>query len=130
MRPPRPPHGGAWAGPQIPARLLHPFSRIVISREFRQEEGGVYKRTRTVTSGFMGVILPINNKDLQLLPEGSSTVDTQKIYTNGDILEVGQLVLDSQDNQIYTVITELSHNSLHGLKRYIVTRRGESADGG
>lgn len=130
MRPVRPPRGSAWNGPQIPKKLLRDCYRIDVVKEFFQDEGGVYRETERIVSVFRGAILPINNEDLQLLPEGTVTVNSQKLYTNGAELKPGQLVRDSLDNRMYTVQTELTHMPIHGLKRYVVTRKGAAASRG
>lgn len=130
MRPQRPPRGNAWNGPRIPNKLLHDCYRISVVKEFLQNEGGIYKEIERIVSVFQGAILPLNNENLQLLPEGTVTVNSQKLYTNGAELEPGQLVQDSLDNQTYTVQTELTHKPIHGLKRYMVTRKGAAANRG
>lgn len=130
MRPQRPPRGSYTRGPQIPSKLMHDFYRIDVKKEFLQDEGGIYKDIGQVLNSFKGAILPLNNKDLQRLPEGTSTVYSQKIYTNGETLEVGQLVQDSLDNQTYTVIAELTYEPIDSLKRYIVNKRGAAAGRG
>lgn len=129
LRPQRPPRGGAWNGPRIPQRLLRDFYRIETVKTFRQDKGGIYETVSRTESSFRGALFPINNEDLQYLPEGTSTVDSQKLYTDGDALEAGRQVRDSLDGREYTVITELTHGPVHGLRRYIVTRKGSAASG-
>lgn len=129
MRPQRPPRGAAWSGPQISRRLMRDFCRIDVVKEFFQDEGGITKETRRVVSTIKAALLPLNNEDLQRLPDGTSTVNAQKIYTNGETLDPGQLVQDSLDGQTYTVGTELTHAPIHGMKRYVVTKKGVAANG-
>lgn len=129
MRPQRPPLGQAWNGPKILGNLMRDFYSIDTKKEFFQDEGGIYKEVERIVSTFKGALLPLNNEDLQRLPDGTSTVNSQKIYTNGEILKLNQLVQDSLDNQIYSVGTELTHTPIHGMKRYIVTKKGAASNG-
>ena len=129
MRAHRPPRGQAWQGPQIPGHLMRDIAIIKIVKEFDQGAGGIsfeVERSETVLNG---AVLPLSNEDLQRLPEGTSTTNTQKIYTNGAVLRPGQLIEDSLDGQQYTVGTELTHGPIHGLKRYIITKKGVAASG-
>lgn len=130
MRPQRPHHGQLWSGPKLPKHVLHDFSKINVEKVFLQEEGGVYRESIRKLATFQGAILPLSNEDLQRLPDGTSTTNSQKIYTNGEALAPGQLVQDSLDGQTYTVTTELTHTPIHGLKRYVVNRKGVAAHGG
>jgi len=129
MRTPRPPKGQMRKGAQIPKHLLRCLYGIDIAKTFLQMEGGISVETERIMFAFDGAVLPLSNEDLQRLPEGTSTINSQKIYTNGEALTPGQLVKDSLDGQIYTVTTELTHNTIHGMKRYVVTRRSVSANG-
>ena len=129
MRPQRQPRGGAWKGPQIPKRLLHPFLRIEIQKEYRPDKGGIYETVGRSAVEFLGAIFPLSNEDLKRLPEGTSTTNAQKIYTNGEQLRPGQRVEDTLDGQVYTVDTELTHSPIHGLKQYLVTRKGAASRG-
>ena len=38
---------------------------------------------------FQGVVMPLNNEDLQYIDSGSYTLNAQKVYTNGHTLQVG-----------------------------------------
>ena len=128
MRITRPPRGSSWGGPQIPKGLLHDCYSIDTVKEFKQDEGGVYKATDTVTATFKGTVMPLNNEDLQMLPDGTSTTNSKKIYTNGFELRPGQRVRDGYDNQDYTVLTELTHGPVHSMKRYVVNRKGAASN--
>jgi len=108
---------------------MRDFFRIDVVKEFLQDEGGVSRETERIVYTFSGALLPLNNEDLQRLPDGTSTANSQKIYTNGAALAPGQLVQDSLDGQTYTVGTELTHTPIHGMKRYVVTRKGAAANG-
>ena len=129
MRVPRPPRGGSWKGPQLPRHLLRTFHKVETHRELQQDEGGTFKTTTRYTSPFLAALLPLSNEDLERLPEGTATVNSQKLYTNGETLGVGQKVQDALDNQVYTVTNELTHAPIHGLKRYVVTGKGAVASG-
>lgn len=129
MRPQRPPRGTSWNGPQIPGRLLHDFYKISTVKTFRQDKGGQHVPMARTEEKFSGCIMPLSNEDIQRLPEGTATVNTQKIYSNGEVLNVGQMVRDSWDNQEYTVTNELTHGSVHNLKRYTVEKVGVSVFG-
>lgn len=129
MRASRPPRGGGTPGPQLPKRLLRPFYRLEAERVFRQDKGGVYETLAREESAFSGALLPVNNEDLQYLPDGAATINSQKLYTNGETLRLGQQVRDSLDGQVYTVFQELTHSPLLGLRRYVITKKGAAGNG-
>ena len=63
-------------------------------------------------SVFKGAVLPLSNEDWKLLPEGSYTKNSQKLYTADPVtLMPGQVVQDTFDGQRYTVKTMLAHGS-------------------
>lgn len=65
--------------------------------------------------------MPLSNKDLKYLPEGTYTQNSQKLYTDSGVkIEPNQIIIDTFDGQRYTVKTELNHNSIHPMVRYIV----------
>lgn len=130
MRQPLTPRTGRTPTPRIPSYLQGDFESISVKNKFLQAEGGISREKERVTSKFVGALLPINAEDLGYLPEGTVTTDSQKLYTNGETLKVGQLVRDKQTGYSYTVTSELTHGNIHPLKRYLVTRRGESANRG
>ncbi|MBR1869013.1 MAG: hypothetical protein IJ799_02995 [Bacteroidales bacterium] len=67
------------------------------------------------------MVLPLSNLDWKQLPEGSYTQNSQKLYTDDKAeIEPGFVIVDSYDGQRYTVKTELSHNSIHPMRRFIV----------
>ena len=127
MRRQRPPRGIGTKGPVISGKIMRTFLKITVKKEFLQDEGGVYKNIETMSESLQAALLPLNNEDLQRLPEGTSTINSQKLYTNGEELGVGQQVRDSLDGKVYTVEVELTHNPIHGLKRYVVTKKGGAA---
>ncbi|MBR1691175.1 MAG: hypothetical protein IJ711_00195 [Lachnospiraceae bacterium] len=105
----------------MPRTLLHQLS--VIKRDFVRDpnKGGQSRPVDVVVATFWGVVLPLSNKDWRQLPEGSFTADSQKLYTDDPVeIEPGQIIKDTYDGQTYTVKTELSHNSIHPMHRYIV----------
>lgn len=108
------------ATPRLPRALLHPI--LVYERTFvRDGPGGQSRAVDTPGKTFMGVIMPLSNKDLKYLPEGTYTQNSQKLYTDdGAVIQTGQIIEDTRDRQRYTVKTVLSHNAIHPMRRYIV----------
>lgn len=108
------------ATPRLPRALLHTMK--VYKRTFAYD--GPAGQARSVdgpAKTFKGVVMPLSNKDLKYLPEGSYTENSQKLYTDDAIeIEPNQIIEDSFDGQRYTVKTELNHNSIHPMVRYIV----------
>ena len=116
-----------WRGPKIPKNLLHEMFRL--TREgggYDYEHGGQYRGGQVVETPFRGVVMPLNNEDLRYMDSGTSTINAQKVYTNGEVLSVGAQFRDGYDNQVYTVKQELTHGPIHPLKRYVVEKKGES----
>jgi len=117
----------SWKGPKLPRNLLHDMYEI-------HQEGGGYDKTRggqwqagePVETKFSGIVMPLNNEDLQYLESGTYTVNAQKVYTNGYKLRVGAKFRDGYDNQVYTVKQELTHGPIHPMMRYMVEKKGES----
>lgn len=110
-----------WATPKLPRTLLHPLS--VVNRTFVRDpnRGGQSRPVDEVVTTFWGIVLPLSDKDWKQLPEGSYTYNSQKLYTDDQVrIEPGQIIKDTYDNRSYTVMTELSHNSIHPMLRYIV----------
>jgi hypothetical protein len=116
-----------FAKPKIPDALMHTMQRLTVQVERQTAKGGQWKPTPPATTTFKGAVLPLNNEDLQYLPEGSYTLNTQKLYTNGATVDVGQQFTDTYDGQTYTVITELTYGPTHPMKRYIVEKGGRAA---
>lgn len=105
--------------PRLPRALLHKLE--IIEQKKVPGPGGQTGFQDVAVSSFMGVVLPLSNKDWEMLPEGTFTKDSQKLYTDDAItLTTGQIVRDPHDGQRYTVKTELNHNTIHPLLRYIV----------
>ena len=114
------------ATPRLPRALLHPLT--VVNRTFVRdpERGGQSRPVETAVKSFYGVVLPLSNKDWKQLPEGTYTANSQKLYTDDPVeIEPGQIIKDSYDGQSYTVQTELSHNTIHPMHRYIVEGVGK-----
>ena len=114
-------------GPQIPRSLLHSMYEVhTEGGGYDKEQGGQWKPGTTVETAFQGVVMPLNNEDLQYIDSGSYTLNAQKVYTNGHTLQVGAQFRDGFDGQIYTVKQELTHGPVHSMKRYMVEKKGES----
>lgn len=110
-----------FATPLLPRALLHQMT--VVNRTFVRDpsRGGQSRPVEETVATFWGVVLPISNKDWRQLPEGTYTSNSQKLYTDDQIeIEPGQVIIDSYDGQRYTVTTELSHNTIHPMHRFIV----------
>ena len=109
------------ATPRLPRALLHILT--VSNRTFVRdlEHGGQSKPVDDLITSFWGIVLPLSNKDWNLLPEGSYTQNSQKLYTDDPIeIKPGQIIRDTYDGQQYTVMTELTHNTIHPMLRFIV----------
>lgn len=118
-----------WKGPQIPRSLLHSMYEVhTEGGGYDKEQGGQWKPGTTVETAFQGVVMPLNNEDLQYIDSGSYTLNAQKVYTNGHTLQVGAQFRDGFDGQIYTVKQELTHGPVHSMKRYMVEKKGESKE--
>lgn len=107
--------------PRLPRALLHILT--VSNRTFVRDpaRGGQSRPIDEVIASFWGVVMPLSNVDLKYLPEGSYTKNSQKLYTDDPVdIEPGQIVRDTYDGQLYTVKTELCHNTIHPMRRYLV----------
>ena len=104
-----------WKGPQIPRSLLHSMYEVhTEGGGYDKEQGGQWKPGTTVETAFQGVVMPLNNEDLQYIDSGSYTLNAQKVYTNGHTLQVGAQFRDGFDGPV------------HSMKRYMVEKKGES----
>lgn len=109
------------ATPRLPRALLHDIKVYEHVFERDAANGGQSKRVEKAVKTFKGVVLPLSNKDLEYLPEGSYTENSQKLYTDDRVeIKPNQIIEDTFDGQRYTVKTELNHNSIHPMVRYIV----------
>ena len=114
-----------FAKPKIPLGLLHNMTLITPGGSRDVANGGQWKPTlNPATASFKGVVMPLANEDLEYLPEGTYTKNTQKLYTNGERVEVGATFTDTYDSTTYTVTQELTHGPIHPMKRYLVEARG------
>lgn len=106
--------------PKLPRALLHILT--VSNRTFaRDGPGGQSRPVDEPAVSFLGVVLPLSNLDLKSLSEGTYTQNSQKLYTDDPVeIKPGQIIRDTYDGQLYTVKTELSHNTVHPMMRYIV----------
>ncbi|OPZ65894.1 MAG: hypothetical protein BWY85_00253 [Firmicutes bacterium ADurb.Bin506] len=117
-----------YARPSIPIGLLHDIVEIEPSATFQQASGGQFIPGATPAEvTFKGVVMPVNNEDLQHAPAGTYTQNSHKLYSNGHALTVGQQVRDTYDGKVYTVKQELTHGPIHPMKRYVVEQKGASA---
>ena len=61
-----------WKGPQIPRSLLHSMYEVhTEGGGYDKEQGGQWKPGTTVETAFQGVVMPLNNEDLQYIDSGS-----------------------------------------------------------
>ena len=117
----------AWRGPSLPKNLLHDMYEVhTEGGGYDKDNGGQWKPGATVETKFQGVVMPLNNEDLQYVDSGTYTLNSQKVYTNGYQLKVGAEFRDGYDGQVYTVKQELTHGPIHSMKRYMVERKGAS----
>lgn len=110
-----------YATPKLPRALLHILT--VSNRTFVRDaaNGGQKRPVDETVATFWGVVLPLSNKDWKQLPEGSYTSNSQKLYTDDPVdIKPGQIILDTYDGQQYIVTTELNHNSIHPMLRFLV----------
>lgn len=116
-----------WKGPKIPRRLLHDMYEVYTEGGgYDRDAGGQWKPGEPKEIKFQGVVMPLNNEDLQYMDSGAYTVNAQKVYTNGHTLRIGAEFRDAYDDQLYTVKQELTHGPIHPLKRYMVEKKGAS----
>ena len=107
------------ATPKLPRALLHILT--VSNRTFERAPGGQSPPVDEFVTSFWGVVLPLSNIDWKLLPEGSYSQNTQKLYTDDPVeIKPGQVIRDTYDGQQYTVKQMLSHNTIHPMLRYLV----------
>ena len=116
-----------FAKPQIPLGLLHGMTMTQTSVKLDSGSGGQWRPDAPTATAFKGAVLPMANEDLEYMPEGTYTRNTQKLYTNAARLEVGSKFTDTFDGAIYTVVQELTHGPLHPMKRYAVEKKGAAA---
>lgn len=71
---------------------------------------------------FKGAILPLSEKDLKYLQEGSYTLDTVKLYTDVSIKN-NTYVTDIENSEKYKVTGGIGYNQIHrNFKRYFMQR--------
>lgn len=110
----------------IPSGLMHEMFKLNQEKELDVDNGGQWLPTTEKRVSFQGVILPVGSEDL-VRAEGGATLNcTEKIYTNGFVLDTGSKVFDPQSGNTYTISQELGHNSLHPMKRYLIERKGKA----
>lgn len=112
------------AQPKIPGGLLHDMFEIVRSGSYDKDKGGQWVPEQERRVAFKGVVLPVSNEDLSREITGTAIKLSEKIYTNGHVLQTGAQVYDPDSYTTYTIIQELGHNSLHPMKRYLVEAKG------
>ena len=77
--------------PRLPRPLLHPL--VAYDKVSEPGPAGQSRQVTKAVSAFMGVVMPLSNKDWELLPEGSYTQNSQKLYTDGPVtLKPGQTI--------------------------------------
>ena len=118
------------ATPRLPRALLHQLK--VYERTFvRDGPGGQSRPVEKAVKTFKGIVMPLSNKDLKDLPEGTYTENSQKLYSDDPVeVSTNQIIEDTFDGQRYTVKTSLGHNSIHPMVRYIVegvVKKGRSS---
>ena len=79
-----------WKGPKLPRHLLHTMYEVHDeSGEYSKDNGGQWVPGERIETPFQGVVMPLNNEDLQYADSGTYTINAQKVYTNGHTLCVG-----------------------------------------
>ena len=116
-----------FAKPMIPAAFLHDMKMHSVSLERDAVNVGLRRPSDRSSKSFKGLVMPLSNEDLQYLPEGTFTKNSQKLYTNGARLAVGSQFTDPYDDATYTVKQELTHGPLHPMQRYMVEKKGVAA---
>lgn len=107
--------------PRLPRALLHLLKVIKRTYVNDQECGGQSVPNDETIETFWGIVLPMTNEDWKQLPEGSYTQDSQKLYTDDDIvIAPGHIIQDTFNGQCYTAKHKLSHNTIHPMLRYLV----------
>ena len=64
-----------WKGPQMPRSLLHSMYEVhTEGGGYDKEQGGQWKPGTTVETAFQGVVMPLNNEDLQYIDSGRKSI--------------------------------------------------------
>ncbi len=114
--------------PQIPAGIMTPCVEIREGKQvYSADDGGQYLPGVKTRIPFQGAILPLNERDLRNLPQGTYTAETKKLYTNGHVLAVGSKVEWKETGIIYTVKGELEYGDIHQMRRYLVAAKRVAA---
>jgi len=114
-----------FAQPKIPDGLMRDMIDLETQADFKQGQGGQWAPGEKKSKTFKGTLAPIS-KGLQYSIAGTFTLNSQILYTNGHKLYAGAQFRDTLDNATYTVKEVLDHTPIHGVKRYIVERKGGS----
>lgn len=114
--------------PMIPAGIMVPCVEIRQSKpEYLADNGGQYLPGAEMRIPFQGAILPLSERDLRAMPQGTYTAETKKLYTNGYALAVGAKVQGKESGITYTVKGEIEYGSIHNMRRYLVEAKREAA---
>ena len=116
--------------PQIPTGIMFPCVEIRQGEsEYRADSGGQYLPGSETRIPFQGAILPLSERNLRDMPQGTYTAESKKLYTNGHILPVGAKVECKETGVIYTVKGELGYEGIGmtSFHRYIVDAKRVAA---
>lgn len=114
--------------PQIPNFVMSQLVELRSGKpEYRADKGGQYLPGEPRRILFQGAVLPMSERDLQYMPQGTYTSDTRKLYTNRHELALGSKVMDLAAGATYTVEGELGYGEIHNMRRYILKAKKEAA---
>ncbi|NEZ47785.1 hypothetical protein FDF74_11395 [Clostridium niameyense] len=92
--------------------ILESFKKDLITYTiadgYFDREKGEYIKSEKKEITFKGAILPLSEKDLKYLEEGSYSLDDVKLYTN----------ISLQNNSYVTDIVEKKHYKIYGVREY------------
>lgn len=114
--------------PRMPRTIQHKLiHRCVGEPTYDPENGGQWITEPEIDNEFYGAVLPLAADDIKLMPQGTYSSAHRKIYTDGYCLPIGCIVHDEYDCSNYCIVSELSYDGIHPLRRYIAERREETA---
>lgn len=98
------------------------------SEDIGHWENGEWVQDSTQATDFEGVILPLEQKDIQYLPEGLTNTNTQIVYTKENLDDVINVKFTRVlDGKIYRLYQYEGFKNLADLNVYLLARlEGES----
>lgn len=102
-------------------RFKKEFSYEEISPGYYNDDGE-YVEGQKNSYLFKGALLPLSEKDLQFLEDGSYSIDDQKLYTDLEI-KSNTIITDVENSNTYKVYALRGYNIIDkDFKRYFMKR--------